>query len=73
MLLRGAMDGLHSVVPIGDPSYRAARGGLAYNAADLSPLDGLFGLAPGLSPLAESYRAGELLPVQGLSIPYRTR
>ena len=36
-------------------------------------LDGLFGLAPGLSPLAESYRAGELLPVQGLSIPYRTR
>ena len=73
VLLRGAMDGLHSVVPIGDPSYRAARGGLAYNAADLSPLDGLFGLAPGLSPLAESYRAGELLPVQGLSIPYRTR
>ena len=24
VLLRGAMDGLHSVVPIGDPSYRGA-------------------------------------------------
>lgn len=73
VLLRGAMDGLHSIVPVGDPSYRAARGKLAYAAGDLTRLDSLFGLAPGLAPLAASYRAGELLPVQGLAIPYRTR
>lgn len=73
VLLRGAMDGLHSVVPVGDPSYRAARGNLAYSANDLTRLDDLFGLAPGLAPLAASYRSGELLPVQGLAIPYRTR
>ena len=30
VLLRGAMDGLHSVVPVGDPAYRDARGSLAY-------------------------------------------
>ena len=73
VLLRGAMDGLHSIVPVGDPSYRAARGKLAYAAGDLTRLDNMFGLAPGLAPLAASYRAGELLPVQGLAIPYRTR
>jgi len=73
VLLRGAMDGLHSVVPVGDPSYRVARGNLAYSANDLTRLDDLFGLAPGLAPLAASYRSGELLPVQGLAIPYRTR
>ena len=73
VLLRGAMDGLHSIVPVGDPSYRSARGKLAYSASDLTRLDDIFGLAPGLSPLAESYRVGELLPVQGLAIPYRTR
>lgn len=73
VLLRGAMDGLHAVVPVGDPSYRAARGKLAYGAGDVNPLDDLFSLAPGLSPLAESYRSGELMPVQGLAIPYRTR
>lgn len=73
VLLRGAMDGLHSVVPVGDPAYRDARGSLAYEPNDLTRLDGLFGLAPGLSPLAASYRSGELLPVQGLAIPYRTR
>ncbi|MDG1413958.1 MAG: DUF1501 domain-containing protein [Alphaproteobacteria bacterium] len=73
VLLRGAMDGLHAIVPAGDPHYRAARGSLAYAANDLTRLDGMFGLAPGLSPLAASYRSGELLPVQGLAIPYRTR
>lgn len=73
VLLRGAMDGLHAIVPAGDPSYRGARGRLAYDPADLMALDGLFGLAPGLSPLLPSYRSGELLPVQGLAIPYRTR
>lgn len=73
VLLRGAMDGLHSIVPVGDPSYRGARGNLAYGASDLTRLDDLFGLAPGLSPLAASYQSGELLPVQGVAIPYRTR
>ena len=73
VLLRGAMDGLHAVVPYGDPAYASARGQLAYDSSMLTPLDSTFALAPGLSPLAPAFLEGELLPVQGLAIPYRTR
>ena len=73
VLLRGAMDGLHAVVPYGDPAYASARGQLAYDRSVLTPLDSTFALAPGLSPLAPAFLEGELLPVQGLAIPYRTR
>ena len=72
VLLRGAMDGLHAVVPYGDPAYASARGRLAYDRGALTPLDSTFALAPGLSPLAPAFLEGELLPVQGLAIPYRT-
>ena len=50
VLLRGAMDGLHAVVPYGDPAYASARGQLAYDRSVLTPLDSTFALAPGLSP-----------------------
>lgn len=73
VLLRGAMDGLHAVVPVGDPAYASTRGRLAYQAADLSMIDSTFGLAPGLSSLAQDFRRGELLAIQGVAIPYRTR
>ena len=73
VLLREAMDGLHAVVPYGDPAYASARGQLAYDRSVLTPLDSTFALAPGLSPLAPAFLEGELLPVQGLAIPYRTR
>ena len=73
VLLRGAMDGMHAVVPVGDPSYRATRGSLAYKASDLTMIDDTFGLAPGLSPLVPDLKRGELLAIQGVAIPYRTR
>ena len=73
VLLRGAMDGLHAVVPVGDPAYAATRGKLAYKRSDLSMIDGTFGLAPGLSELMPDMKAGELLAIQGVAIPYRTR
>ena len=73
VLLRGAMDGLHSIVPVGDPAYRVTRGPLAYEASDLTMIDDIFGLAPGLSLLAPDLKRGELLPIQCVAIPYRTR
>ena len=71
--LRGAMDGLHAVVPYGDPAYANLRGDYAYAASDLTRLDSTFGLCPGLSGLKSSYDAGEFLPIHAVGIPVLNR
>jgi uncharacterized protein (DUF1501 family) len=73
VLLRGGVDGLAAIVPHGDPSYRALRGGLAFEAADLLALDDMFSLAPGLAPLHAFWDRGELAVVHAMAIPHRTR
>jgi uncharacterized protein (DUF1501 family) len=73
LLLRGGFDGLAAVVPSGDPSYREVRGAFAYDAADLTLLDGTFGLAPGLAPLKAFWDDGQLAVAHAMAIPYRTR
>ncbi|MBW3554291.1 MAG: DUF1501 domain-containing protein [Gemmatimonadetes bacterium] len=73
VLLRGGFDGLAALVPSGDPAYRAVRGSLAFDDADLVPLTGAFALAPGLAPLRTFWDAGELVALHALAIPYRTR
>jgi uncharacterized protein (DUF1501 family) len=78
VILRGALDGLAAVPPIGDPDYAALRGQIALaksgeNAA--LPLAGqsLFGLHPALGFLHECYRAREATLVHALATPYRDR
>lgn len=73
VLLRGGFDGLAALIPIGDPSYGALRGRMAFDASDLTELDGGFALAPGLAPFAEFWERGELLAIHAMAIPYRTR
>lgn len=77
IVLRGAMDGLHAVVPYGDPDYAGLRAGLALpepgREGGVHDLGGFFGLHPALRGMAELYGAGELLPVQAVAGPYRTR
>ncbi|MEX2182223.1 MAG: DUF1501 domain-containing protein [Gemmatimonadaceae bacterium] len=73
VLLRGGFDGLAAVVPYGDPAYRALRGELAFDASQLTPLNDLFGLAPGLASLGEFWQRDELVVLQAMAIPYRTR
>ena len=78
VILRGALDGLTAVPPVGDPDYGSVRGALALSAARSGenaalPLDRLFGLHPALTGLHESYRAGELLVVHAVASPYRER
>jgi uncharacterized protein (DUF1501 family) len=73
VLLRGGFDGLAAVVPYGDPAYRALRGAMAFDAAQLTALDDTFGLAPGLAPLHEFWQRGELTVLHAMAIPYRTR
>jgi uncharacterized protein (DUF1501 family) len=76
VLLRGALDGLSAVPPIGDPDYAALRGQIALtksgdNAA--LPLDGAFGLHPALKFLHASYAAKELAVLHAVASPYRER
>jgi uncharacterized protein (DUF1501 family) len=71
VLLRGGMDGLAAVPPLGDKDYAAARGKLALT--DGLPLDGFFALHPALAPLHALYKKKELTVFHGIASPYRER
>jgi len=71
IILRGAMDGLNVVAPVGDPGYKAARGGLAIDAP--ATIGGLFALHPALVETGKMFGAGEALFVQAVASPYRDR
>ncbi len=77
VLLRGGLDGLAAVPPVGDPQYAALRGQLALavpgGAGAALPLDGFFGLHPALSFLHECHRARELTVLHASATPYRER
>ena len=79
IVLRGALDGLATVVPQGDPAWARLRddanlrgrggpeGGVGL------PLDDLFVLNPALSNLHALYRARQALFVHAVATPYRAR
>jgi uncharacterized protein (DUF1501 family) len=75
--LRGALDGLGAVPPVGDPDYARLRGALAIPAPGAAgaalPLDPLFALHPALAFCGARWRAGELLVGHALATPYRER
>jgi len=73
VVLRGAMDGLHTAPPLGDPDYAASRGGLALARADCLDLDGFYALHPALAPLLPLYQRREILIVHAVASPYRER
>jgi uncharacterized protein (DUF1501 family) len=70
VILRGAMDGLDVVQPLGDSRYATVRRGLQSPATDL---DGFFALNTGLADLMPLWRAGELGFVHAVSTPYRDK
>jgi uncharacterized protein (DUF1501 family) len=72
IVLRGGMDGLHAVPPLGDPDYASARPGLALGAEAI-PLDGFFGLHPAFGAAGDLFRAKQLLVVHAVASPYRER
>lgn len=71
IVLRGAMDGLDVVRPLGDPNYAALRPTLLQD--DSVDLDDFFGLHPALAPLSQLWRAGELSFAHAVSTPYRDK
>lgn len=77
VILRGALDGLAALPPVGDPDYAGLRQGLALKPAGqpggVIDLDGFFGMHPAMEALEPFYRNGQLLPVHAVAGPQRTR
>ncbi|MCP5038331.1 MAG: DUF1501 domain-containing protein [Rhodobacteraceae bacterium] len=72
IILRGAMDGLDVVRPVGDPHFAALRPGLN-QGDDALPLDGFFALHPSLTDLHPLWAKGELAFAHAVSTPYRDK
>ncbi len=72
IILRGAMDGLDAVQPLGDPLFAQYRPTIGVNTGAV-PLDGYFALHPGLVGLKPLWDAGELGFVHAVSTPYRDK
>ena len=71
ILLRGGMDGLFAMPPIGDPGLKGKRKHLVPDNA--FKLDGTFALHPALSNLNKLFAQGQALFVHGTSNPYTGR
>lgn len=71
VVLRGAMDGLDVVRPLGDPDYLNLRPSLAADAATSLDLDGFFALHPAAKPLMPLWQTGELAFAHAVATPYR--
>ncbi len=71
LILRGAMDGLDLLRPLGDPDYAGLRPTLGQSGGH--DLDGFFALHPALGDLVPLWRAGELAFAPATSTPYRDR
>ena len=76
IVLRGALDGLAAVAPVGDPDWAKLRGdkALALNGATPAlPLDNFFALNPAMPNLHRLYKAGAATFVHASATPYRER
>jgi uncharacterized protein (DUF1501 family) len=76
VILRGALDGLATVAPLGDPDYAELHGAIALtpdgpHAAVV--LDSLFALHPSMPEFARMYRARQAAVVHAVATPYRDR
>ena len=71
VLLRGGMDGLASIPPIGDKNLSKIRKDVLVNGA--ADLDGFFGINPSLKFLGSEYHQGRAAFVHATSFPYTGR
>jgi uncharacterized protein (DUF1501 family) len=76
VVLRGALDGLAAVAPVGDPNWTALRGANALRVDGPTAglrLDDLFALNPAMPNLYRLFRAGDASIVHAVATPYRER
>ncbi|MEK9968714.1 MAG: DUF1501 domain-containing protein [Ferrovibrio sp.] len=71
-ILRGGMDGLGAIIPVGDPGYARVRGEFLDQQTPVM-LDNVFGLHASLAPLKRYYDAGDLLPLHAVASSHRER
>jgi uncharacterized protein (DUF1501 family) len=76
VILRGALDGLATVAPIGDPDYAGLHGSIALTSSGpkaASMLDSFFGLHPAMPEFSRMYRDKKAAVVHAVASPYRDR
>src|SRR6516162_8506783 len=76
IVLRGALDGLAVVSPVGDPDWVKLRGDNALRLDGKTPalpLDGFFALNPAMPNFHRLYQAGQAMIVHAVATPYRER
>jgi uncharacterized protein (DUF1501 family) len=76
VVLRGALDGLATVAPVGDPDWVALRGDNALILRGKTPalkLDGFFALNPAMPNLHGMFAAKEAVVVHATATSYRER
>jgi uncharacterized protein (DUF1501 family) len=76
IVLRGALDGLGAVAPVGDSDWIGLRGDRALvldGKPPALPLDGFFALSPAMPNLHRLYRAQQATIVHATATPYRER
>jgi uncharacterized protein (DUF1501 family) len=76
IILRGALDGLATVAPIGDPDYAALHGSIALTSSGPHPafmLDSFFGLNPSMPEFSRMYANRQAAVIHAVSTPYRDR
>jgi uncharacterized protein (DUF1501 family) len=76
IVLRGALDGLAAVAPVGDPDWQTLRGDKALTLLGATPalaLDSFFALNPAMPNLHRLYKAGAATIVHATATPYRER
>src|SRR5215831_7897784 len=76
VVLRGALDGLAVVAPVGDPDWVKLRGDKALTLDGQTPalpLDAFFALNPAMPNLHRLYQAGQATILHAVATPYRER
>jgi uncharacterized protein (DUF1501 family) len=76
VILRGALDGLATVAPVGDPDYAGLHGSIALSLDGPHPavmLDSFFALHPAMPEFARMYKDKHAAVIHAVSTPYRDR
>nr|WP_213288008.1 DUF1501 domain-containing protein [Bradyrhizobium sp. sGM-13] len=76
VILRGALDGLATVAPIGDPDYAGLHGAIALSSSGPNaalPLDNFFSLHPAMPEFSRMYREKKAAVIHAVATPYRDR
>ncbi|PWJ90972.1 uncharacterized protein (DUF1501 family) [Mesorhizobium loti] len=76
IVLRGALDGLSAVGPVGDPDYAGLHGDIALSLTGphaALPLDGFFALNPSMPVFARLFKNSQAAVVHAAATGYRDR